>query len=249
MEATERTQSNKSAPREKSQHPDREGGVLEEINATCSECLQPASNTVADASGATVCAECAALYYLACAGCQGLIPQDEARERDGSSYCAGCFHKAVETPGVTPPDEEELEALVIEYVSLHSEHKKISDRLDEIKERLKAAAALKQRIGGAVVLRAGEAVIRCSYTLKYKCDAEKVEALADALGQERFASLFERKVSFNPVKDNLEEFLTGASDAMREAVLDAIEKTEVPMLIVPRRKKQARSALPSEIEG
>ena len=229
METIDRNQSEHTVLQEK-----KEG-----FSATCSECLQPASKHVADVSGAVLCAECAAAYYLACAGCKGLVPQDEARERDGSSYCAGCVQKAVETLAPHALDEGELEALVREYVSLHSEHKRISDRLEEIKELLKAAAALKQRIGGAVTLRAGEAVVRCSYTLRYKCDLKKVEALADALGRERFDSLFERTIAFKPVKENLEEFLadSGASEAMREAVLDAIGKTEVPSLSVPLRNR------------
>ena len=230
MEATDRTQRKQTAPRQNEK--------LSKVN--CSECLQPTQNPVADASGAVLCGECAKAYYIACAGCQGLVPQDEARERNGSPYCAGCFQKAIETLAPPAPADEELEALVTEYVSLHSEHKIISDRMEEIKERLKAAAALKQRTDGAVTLRAGEAAVRCSYRSSYKCDEEKVEALADLLGPERFASLFKRKVSFSTIKDNLEEFLADAedgNDVMRKAVFDAVEKTEGTTLNVLHQKK------------
>ena len=205
-------------------------------DATCCECLQPASNAVMDLSGATLCRECAEVHYTACAGCLGLIAQDEAMDRDGALYCAGCFQKAGAAQGIELPDEEETQALITEYVSLHSEHKKLGERLEEIKERLKAAASVRQRTGSAVTLRAGEAMVRCSYTQKYKCDSDKVASLEPVLGSERFASLFERKISFNAIKGNLEDFLAGNDEAV-EAVRDAIEKTETVSLFVPPQKK------------
>ena len=90
-----------------------------------------------------------------------------------------------------------------------------------------------------MTLRGGDGAVRCNYTVKVKCDPEKTAALEAALGQERFAALFEKKVTFNAVKDQLEAFLSDeeADANLREAVREAIEKTETPSLSIVRQKK------------
>jgi hypothetical protein len=53
------------------------------------------------------------------------------------------------------------------------------------------------------------------------------------LGAEQFAALFERKMTFSPVKENLEAFLAGEAvetAAARAAILAAAERKESAML-------------------
>ncbi|HXG67505.1 MAG TPA: hypothetical protein VNO70_20550 [Blastocatellia bacterium] len=201
----------------------------------CAECLSPAVNVVFDSNGEPLCGECAAAYYVECAVCRGLIPRDEAVTRDGAACCGACAEQAA---GVEAPDDAEVEALVSRYLALYPEHKRISDEMEEIKERLKLAASLRERVAGAVTLRGGDGAVRCNYTVKVKCDPEKTAALEAALGQERFAALFEKKVTFNAVKDRLEAFLSDeeADAHLREAVREAIEKVETPSLSIVRQR-------------
>jgi hypothetical protein len=219
---------------------------LEARGALCVECLGAvgAGEALIDRTGAALCGGCAAEFYSPCAGCGGLVPRDEAvaRASDGAAVCVECHARGAASPeGEPPPSEEEVEALVGEYVALHEESKRLDARLGEIKERLKLAAQSRPRVSNAVVLRAGEAGVRCSFAVKRSYDAGALAPAEELLGAE-FAALFERKVSFTAVKDRLEEFLS-STDAERAPARDAIraaeQRTETLTLnvVTPKKKK------------
>jgi hypothetical protein len=168
----------------------------ENMQAACVECLQPASPAALGRNGETICAECASNYYTPCAGCNRLIPQDEALTRENSQSCADCYTTSGSTSEIPPPDDAEVESLVIEYLKLHAEGKRISDRMNEIKEQLKLAAAVKPRIANAVTLRTPAGAVKCSYSLKINCDPERTAALEILLAPDEFTALFESKVTF-----------------------------------------------------
>jgi hypothetical protein len=208
----------------------------------CAECLETvaAEAAVATRRGETLCAGCAKNYYVPCATCNGLIPQDEARTHADAVYCFDCEAQALKAKTVDALDESEVGALVSEFIALHAEEKRIKDRLDAIKEELKAAASVRERVAGAVTLSGEDGSVKCSFKTNLKCIPEKVSALEQQLEPDKFAALFERKVNYSPVRDQLEKFLSGdgATDAnLRESVLAAIERTETPTLTLVRQKK------------
>jgi hypothetical protein len=250
----------RTPPHENAVAPRRDDATL----AHCVECLGAVGHdSVADKNGGALCRTCAEIFYVACASCGGLVPRDEALpphdastvlastvtagdavgdSSGGSSgggdgarlVCASCF------AGGLPEaiDAEEMETLVRQFVELHAEKKSIETRLDELKERLKVAARGQQRVEGAVVMRAGEACVRVSYTLKTTADAGRVAALSRVLDAEDFSTLF--KTTYSPVKEKLEEFLADTDDgraAAREALRDAVQQTEVQTLTVVAQKK------------
>jgi hypothetical protein len=105
---------------------------------------------------------------------------------------------------------------------------------------LKLVANAKQREGSNVTLRAGDAAVRCSFRVSLKCDVEAAEALSRVLDEEQFAALFERKLSFNPLRERVAEFLSGtdASQATaREALRAAVRETETVTLSVVANRK------------
>jgi hypothetical protein len=219
-------------------------GGVEARGALCVECLTALASgeAVLDRVGAALCRACAAEFYAACALCAGLVARDEALSREGESggavYCFECFGKSASPEGSDAPTEEEVAALVAEYVALNEESKRLDARATEIKERLKLAARTRPRVSNAVVLRAGDAGVRCSFSSKTTYDAEKLSGAEALLGAEEFASLFERKVSFSAVKDRLEAFLSSDDDAhahAREAVRAAESRTEIATLTVVGR--------------
>jgi len=206
----------------------------------CVECLETPTETVAGRRGETLCPACAKNYYVACALCRGLIPQDEALTHGDAVYCSDCNAQAAQVQAGNAPDDSEVESLVSEYIGLHAEEKRIKDRLDEIKEQLKAAAAARERVAGAVTLSGEEGAVKCSFKTSLKCVTEKVSALEGQLEPDEFAALFERKVSYSPVKDQLEKFLSNdaaTGTPLRELILAAVERTETPTLTVVRPKK------------
>jgi len=207
----------------------------------CVECLETAGDGVTGRRGEMLCLVCAKNYYVACAVCHGLIPQDEALTRRDAVYCADCDARgASQASAADAPADTEIDALISEYIGLHAEEKRIKDRLDEIKERLKAAAAARERVAGAVTLSGEEGAVKCSFKTSLKCIPEKVSALEAQLDPDAFSTLFERKVSYSPVKGQLEKFLSGdeGTDAnLREQIIAAVERTETPTLTVVRPKK------------
>ncbi|HEX8147648.1 MAG TPA: hypothetical protein VF591_10750 [Pyrinomonadaceae bacterium] len=227
---------------ENSLHPEK----LEPRGALCVECLvglDPAGQ-LHDRTGAALCRACAAAFYSTCAGCGGLVPADEAlaRHDTGALNCFECFGRPASGDGTEALTDEEVAALVAEYVALHEELKRLDARAGEIKEQLKRASSARPRVSNAVVLRADSGSVRCSYTSKAAYDAEKLAAAEALLGAEGFAALFERKVTFSAVKNRLEEFLSSddaATAAAREAVRAAETRTEVATLtVVAQRKKK-----------
>ncbi len=221
---------------------------VEARGALCVECMGEVSagESVLDRCGAALCRGCAAEFYAPCAGCGGLVPRDEAVERaeNEGMFCAECFGRAGSAGESGPPGEEETAALVAEFVSLHAEKKRLEERMEEIKETLKVAAGARPRISNAVVLRAGEegACVRCSYSVKTAYDPERLSAVEELLGRDGFESIFERKVTFSPVKDRLEEFISSTDEeyaAAREAIAAAARQTEVTTLnvVAPKKKK------------
>ncbi|MGB9179882.1 MAG: hypothetical protein WCB68_11610 [Pyrinomonadaceae bacterium] len=206
----------------------------------CAECEQSGSNMVLSRAGASLCAECVDAYYVACSDCGGLVAKDESLSRDDLAYCSDCFSKPSGATVAGTVDETLIEMLIAEYISLHAEEKRISDRLEIIKDRLKTAATAKQREGNAVTLRAGDAAIRCSYRTSLKCDADSAEALAQLLDEAEFSALFERKTSFTPLKDRITEFLKDADEshqAARDALRAALRETETVTLSVVTTRK------------
>lgn len=205
----------------------------------CAECLATVAHAVENQRGETLCAACADSYYVACASCGGLVALDEALKKDGATFCAGCDAQAA---GVAPedvPGETEVEQLVAEFVRLHAEEKRVKDRMDEIKERLKIAAAVRQRVANAVTLRGEDGAVKCSYRVNWKCDEEKVASLESALDAERFAALFERSVKYAPVKESLEKLFSDESsdEQLKKLVSAAVEKSEQATVTVVRPKK------------
>lgn len=210
---------------------------------SCAECLGPAEPPVAARGGATLCGACAEGYYAPCGACGVLAPLDEAVSKDSRLVCAEC--EAGGAAAVSPedvPDEATVETLVAEYVALHAEEKRVKDRLEAIKEQLKLAASVRQRVAGAVTLRGGGGAVKCGYKSALRCDDEKVAALEAALDAEQFETLFQRSVKYAPVKENLERLLSDTDRdqaELRELVSAAVERTEQSTLTVVRLKKNA----------
>lgn len=206
----------------------------------CAECLEAVSQSVVNLRGETLCGACAEGYYTPCAACGGLVPRDESLRRDGASYCPGCDLKAAHVAPEDVPDESEVNGLVAEYVALHGEEKRVKDRMEEIKERLKTAASARQRVANAVTLKGEDGAVKCSYRAAWKCDDEKVAALEGALDAGRFAAFFERSVKYAPIKEGLEKLFSdeaGADADLKKLVGAAVEKSEQATLTVVRPRK------------
>lgn len=183
---------------ENSLHPE----TVEPRGALCVECLcemKPAEQ-VRDRTGAALCRACAASFYTPCAGCGGLTPHDEARARadTGALNCFECFGRPASADGTEVLSDEEVAALVAEYVALHEELKRLEGRASEVKEQLKRASSARPRVSNAVVLRAEAGGVRCSYTSKVTYDAEQLSAAEALLGVENFAALFEPLLASGP---------------------------------------------------
>jgi len=192
-------------------------------------------------NGASLCPQCAEQFYRPCAGCTGLIPQDEAVLRDGALCCVQCLAASVSKDGTAALSEDVLAALVAEFIRLHAEAKQLNDRLDAVKEQLKRHAALQPRMANAVLLRTGEHAVKCGYSVRVSYNADKLATVEALLGSEHFAALFTRKITFSAVKEPLDAFLASeAADtaAARAAILAAAERTEIATVtpVTPRRK-------------
>lgn len=208
--------------------------------SACVECLEAAAPPVAGRRGEVLCRACADSFYAPCAACGGLVPLDEAVKKEAALYCLDCDARPASVAPEDVPDEAEVETLVAEYVALHAEESRVKKRLDEIKERLKVASSVRQRVAGAVTLRAGDAAVKCSFKASLKCDEEKVAELERALEADQFESLFQRSVKYSPVKETLERLLadsSGEAAELRSLVLPAVERTEQTVLTVVRAKK------------
>ncbi len=214
------------------------------VSLMCVECesaIDSETNKLTTKTGAAICHECVAAYYVACASCTLFIPQDETQTCADLVLCAECFAKPQGVASATSLDQSGVESLIAEYTSLHAEEKRIGTRMDEIKEQLKDVAANQPRESGAVTLRAGDQAVKCSFRTTLKCDSETVEKLAETLEQNEFGELFERKVTYSPHKENVQEFLSstdGAHEAARELLRAAVRETEnATLTVVPVRKQ------------
>src|SRR2546421_5155788 len=110
---------------------------MEGSGQACAECLELVSIPVPAQHGGSLCPQCAEQFYCPCAGCGGLIPQDEAVLRDGALYCGQCLAASVSAEGAAALNNEALAALMAEFIHLHAEVKQLTDRLDAVKEQLK----------------------------------------------------------------------------------------------------------------
>src|SRR5262245_17508075 len=203
---------------------------MDDTGQSCAECLSPVDITINAHNGARLCPQCAEQFYCPCAGCGGLIPQDEAVLRDGALYCGQCLAAPVFEEGAAALSTEALAALMAEFMHLHAEVKQLTDRLDAVKEQLKRHAASQPRIANAVMLRTGEHAVKCGYSVRVSYNADQLAAVESLLGTEHFAALFTRKISFSAVKEPLDAFLASeAADtaAARAAILAAAERTEI----------------------
>jgi hypothetical protein len=212
----------------------------------CDECLAPVRAEVKAQHGATLCQQCAEQFYLPCAGCGGLIPQDEAVLRNDALCCMRCLTPPGSADAAEALSEEALSSLVAEFIRLHAEAKQLNDRLEEVKEQLKRHAASQPRVANAVVLRAGAYAVKCGYGVRVSYNAEKLSAVEATLGAEQFTALFERKVTFSAVKENLEAFLAGETAetaAARDAILAAAERKETATL-TPVNTKSSKTVKP-----
>jgi len=169
----------------------------------CAECLGPVSTYMSAQNGARLCPQCAEQFYRPCAGCGGLIPQDEAVLRDGALCCSQCLAAPGSEEGAAALSDAEVAALVTEFIRLHAEAKQLNDQLEAVKEQLKRHAASQPRLANAVLLRTGEDTVKCGYSVRVSYSAEKLAAVEAMLGTEHFAALFARKTTFSPVKEPL----------------------------------------------
>jgi hypothetical protein len=203
---------------------------MDGTDAQCAECLGPLRTNMQAQNGASLCPQCAEQFYCTCAGCGGLIPQDEAVLRNGAPYCGGCPAALDSAESAAALSDAEVAALAAEFIQLHAEAKHVNDRLEAVKEQLKRHAASQPRVANAVMLRAGEHAVKCGYSVRVSYNAEKLAAVEALLGTDPFTALFARKISFSPVKESLDAFLASeAADtaAVRTAILAAAERTEI----------------------
>lgn len=214
------------------------------VNLSCAECeeaLDPAAlPSTTTKTGARLCAGCADLYYITCAGCVMLIPRDESLTRDDLLLCNECYAKPT-SPSADASLLEDPESLISEYIALHAEEKRIKTRMEALKEALKEVAAARQRISNAVTLSAGDGAVKCSFRPSIKCNQEVVESLAGCLGEQEFESLFERKVSYSPHRESIQEFLSRSDDGQaeaRELLRAAVIETETATLTVVSNRKE-----------
>src|SRR6266487_2771546 len=160
--------------------------VMDDTGQSCAECLAPLSTAVNTQQGARLCQQCAEQFYRPCAGCGGLIPQDEAVLRDGALCCVQCLAAPVSKEGAAALSDEALAALMAEFIRLHAEAKQLNDRLEEVKEQLKRHAASQPRVANAVLLRTDEYAVKCGYGVRVSYNAEKLSAVEAMLGAEQF---------------------------------------------------------------
>lgn len=222
---------------------------MDDTEQSCAECLRPFSTYVHAQNGVSLCPQCAEQFYCTCAGCGGLIPQDESVLRDGALRCRQCLAAPVSEDGAAALSDEALAALVAEFIRLHAEAKQLNDQMDAVKEQLKRHAASQPRVANAVVLRAGEHTIKCGYSVRVSYQGEKLATVEALLGTEPFTTLFTRKTTFSPAKEALDAFLSSEAPdtaAARTAILAAAERTEVVTVapVTSRRKTGTSGTTP-----
>ena len=210
----------------------------------CTECLgNLESESLKDFQDNFLCSDCSEKYYTVCNQCLSLVPADEAINKgiDAQqilSYCPNCIIRVRQQLPISI-DEGEITQLVNEYIALHSEEKRVKDRLEEIKEQLKQIATNLSNNGEAVTLQGEEGAVKCTYKTSLKSNAEKVTSLRDKLNENVFAALFTEKVSFDVNKENFDQVLSIDSDLteeLRQQLEDAIKITETATLNVVKKR-------------
>ncbi len=211
------------------------------VCAECDSAFDVAAHGATTKTGISICLACSTAYYTGCAECCSLIPLDEALTRGDLRLCAECYAKPPDVAGAGSLDQSDIELLIAEYTVLHAEEKRVGSRLEEIKDQLKDIAATQPRVSGAVTLRAGDQAVKCSFRTTLKCDAEAVERLEQTLNKNEFGDLFERKVTYSPHKERVQDFLSstdGAHEDAREMLRAAVRETEnATLTVVPVRKQ------------
>jgi hypothetical protein len=175
------------------------------------------------------------VFYVECGGCRQFFPRDEAKNVDGVAFCVDCHATAFGPAGAMT--EEEVEALVAEFVRLSAEIKVLADRADALKDQIKAVAATRERVGNAVLLGSGENRVTCSYSIGYKLNDADTAALERLLGEDRFAAVFKRTITVN--KANADKLLKNDEEdpEVVAAVRAALDVVETPRITPVRAKK------------
>jgi len=191
------------------------------LTKVCVECLEAlkGDDYRKDFLENLVCLLCAESYYAACAGCSRVVAVDEAVAVNSGAdevvyRCPECKSSATDQAEINF-DAAEVAELVDEYVSLYAEEKRIKEKLDAIKEQLKAIAEARSDGGKKAVTLArtdGQVGVKCTYRTSLKADTEKVSELQDCLGQELFSTLFSEKTSFDVNKSNFEKVISADAD-------------------------------------
>jgi len=223
---------------------------MDDTSQQCAECLEPVSTAVHAQNGVSLCPQCAEQFYCPCAGCGGLIPQDEAMLRNGAPYCGRCPAAPDSAESAAALSDAEVAALVAEFLQLHAEAKQVNDRLEAVKEQLKRHAASQPRVANAVVLHTSEHAVKCGYSARVSYQAEKLAAAEALLGTEHFVALFARKITFSPVKESLDAFLASEAPdtaAARAAILAAAERTEITTVTPVATKRKTGTSGTSSV--
>lgn len=204
----------------------------------CLECMTEEGLTHSSREGAPLCARCADEYYVECSECRGLIAEDDAPQSDGLPYCIECLKRLADPEGEIL-DEEQVAALVREYIQLDVQSKAVEAKLEDIKDKLKRVAAGRPREGNAVLLGEGDAMAKCGFSERTSYDSDRLLALEAEFGEVLIDTLFERKITFKANKKSLDVFLAdddpqfaAARDAIREA---ADSKTTLTLTLVANR--------------
>lgn len=214
----------------------------------CAECLGGLEGeSLRDFQNNLLCSDCAEKYYVVCNGCLALVAADEAIAGGNDPprifyYCLNCPARAEESPPLSMVvDEEEVNALVNEYLALHAEEKRIKDRLEEIKESLKQIAAGFSDEHEAVTFEGeGGAAVKCTYKTSLKGITEAVAALRASLDENVFDALFTEKTSFDVNRENFEKVLSdtaGLPENLRRQIAEAVKVTETATLNVVKKGK------------
>jgi hypothetical protein len=211
------------------------------MGSECAECSEAGSELIATRDGDGVCADCISKYYVACHACRELVARDETREADGCRYCTGCFETTFGPGGHL--SEEDVEAVVAEYIALDAEAKRIEKQLDALKDQIKAIAATRERVSGTVMLGRGDHRVTCTFVAQYKLDVERAAALEATLGPDLFGSYFERKLAVN--RSAVDRLLSSSEPTdidLRAAVGSVVDLVESPRVTVPRTKRPSAKA-------
>jgi hypothetical protein len=208
----------------------------------CLECLTEEGLARATKEGAPLCARCADEYYIECSECRGLIAVDDATQSDGLAYCIECLERLADPEGEIPGDEQ-VAALVREFIELNAQSKAIETKLEEVKDKLKRVAEGRPREGNAVLLGEGDAMAKCRFSARTSYNSDRLLALEAEVGEELIDTLFERKITFKANDDSLDVFLADDDPqyaAARNAILEAAE-SKTTLTLTPIANKAPKT--------